>query len=103
MFGSEISDVLTRDLKTKQVFRGVFASNALPTFLSQGQTHALVINFDTNDKPGSHWIGVFVRSSGSCVYFDPLGLPPMIPTIQRFIKRNSTSLTCNTMTIQNLL
>ena len=103
MFGSEISNVLTHDLKSNQVFRGVFASNTLPSLLSQGQTHALVINFDPNDKPGSHWVGVFINASGSCIYFDPLGLPPMIPSIQLFIERNCTALQCNTMSIQSLL
>ena len=103
MFGSEISNILTRDLKSNQVFRGVFASNALPRFLNKGQTHALVINLDSHDKPGSHWVGVFINASGSCIYFDPIGFPPFVHTIQYFIKRNCSALQCNEMMIQNIL
>ena len=103
MFGSDIVNVLSTDLKCAPVFRGVFASDMLPTYLNKGTTHALVVNLDAHDKPGSHWVGVFINASGSCIYFDPIGFPPFEHTIKDFISRNCTALQCNTMTIQNIL
>ena len=82
MLGSEISKILKSDFQCKPFFRGVFASNTLPNVLPRGQNHALVINLDSNKKPGSHWVGLFISSSGHGVYFDSLGLNVFITNIK---------------------
>ena len=33
----------------------------------------LVINLDTKDKPGSHWVAAFVENFSKVYYFDSMG------------------------------
>ena len=102
MLGSEIEVLLYKDLKLKEQFRGVYASNTLPFFLRHGQTHAIVVNLDKSSQPGSHWCAIFILSNGFCVYFDPLGFPPFIPSIMTFLENNSIHCQWNAMNIQSL-
>ena len=103
MLGSEIACIIRKDLKLKNYFRGVFASDTLPIFLERGKTHAIVVNLDEISQPGSHWCAIFITSNGYCVYFDPLGIPPFVPSIVSFIEKNSTHYQWNEMIIQSLL
>ena len=101
MLGSEIAFLLNKDLKLKEYFRGVYASNTLPSFLIRGQTHAIVVNLDKSNQPGSHWCAIYILSNGFCIYFDPLGFPPFIPSIITFLENNSTHCQWNAMNIQS--
>lgn len=103
MLGSEITSIIKKDLKLKNYFRGVFASDTLPTSLERGKTHAIVVNLDKISQPGSHWCAIFIASNGYCIYFDPLGIPPFVPSILSFIEKNSTFYQWNDMIIQSLL
>ena len=103
MFGSEINDILTSDLKASLIFRGVFASDTLPKYLEKGKSHALIVNLDSSEKKGTHWIAIYISYFEHLTYFDPLGLPPFIESINNFIKNNCKTHNFNKMTIQNIL
>lgn len=46
---------------------------------------SMIINFDTSDKSGSHWVALFLSSKfKKAYYFDPFGLPPL-PSVVNFV------------------
>ena len=51
-------------------FRGVFMRDALPKKRSK-QTEAAIVNLDSNDSQGTHWVCFYGNN-----YFDSFGLPP---------------------------
>ena len=102
MRGYELTSLLQRDWRVRKTFRGVFPSDKLPR-LPHGITHSLVVNLDTHDKPGTHWCSIFISAHGDLMYFDSFGLPPLIPDIIQFIKRQSRIFRYNTMILQNVL
>jgi hypothetical protein len=55
------------------LYRGVFACDRVPTH----SVGFMVVNLDPHDRPGSHWIVVYIapdRQFGE--YFDSFGRPP---------------------------
>ena len=68
-------DYLARqDHYLEPIFRGVFASDQLPKEKDVRPRSAYIVNVDTHDKPGSHWISIFVEKD-QCQVFDSYGLP----------------------------
>ena len=68
-------DYLARqDPYLKPIFRGVFASDQLPKEKDNQTRSAYIVNVDTHDEPGSHWISIFVEEN-RCQVFDSYGLP----------------------------
>ena len=54
-------------------FEGVFAKNNLPP--GRHPNRMFILNTDTANLPGRHWIAVFIRDNIGYV-FDPLGMVP---------------------------
>lgn len=76
--------ICTLPKKIKTV--GVFASDQIPKRLALPA--AIVVNNDTSDKPGSHWVSLFIDKKGNANYFDSYGRPPISQYIRDAIKRN---------------
>ena len=55
------------------VFMGVFPSNHLPHPSREG---IFVVNTDACNRPGEHWICIFVGLDGKGEFFDSFGRPP---------------------------
>uniref|UniRef100_A0ABD2VUF9 Ubiquitin-like protease family profile domain-containing protein n=1 Tax=Trichogramma kaykai TaxID=54128 RepID=A0ABD2VUF9_9HYME len=53
---------------------GVYAADRVPRNVSLPA--CLIINCDTSDQPGSHWIALYIDKYASGIYFDSFGLPP---------------------------
>lgn len=70
------------------IFYGVFPSDEVPRTID-GFPRAFVINTDPSNKPGSHWLAVYIDSDGRADYFDSFGLSPRIPSITKLLN------TCN--------
>ena len=102
MRGWQLNEILQRDWRVRRVFRGVFASDSLPRYIEQGIPHAFIINIDRNNKPGSHWVALYIDAFGTATYFDSFGFPPYQPDIKNFIERNSYKLKNNPIIIQNI-
>ena len=68
---------ITRALKqapmTSKTFCGVFSSDKLPQTIEKYPC-GIVANTDPSDKPGKHWIAMFI--SFEQINFDPLGKSP---------------------------
>jgi len=56
-----------------ETFQGVFPLDLLPR--KKSTNTMFIINTDTSNLPGSHWIAVVVRNN-EAYCFDPLGFPP---------------------------
>ena len=87
MFAPEIEAVLDRDHRVRPYFKGVFPRDNLPRRVTERAVY--VINTDTSEGPGEHWVAVYFDGFKKCVYFDSFGLPPLHNSIRRFISCNS--------------
>ena len=57
-------------------FLGVFPAYKIPNLVNGWKRHAAyVVNIDTSDKPGKHWITFWHRRGGDAEYFDSYGIP----------------------------
>ena len=101
MNGRQIRDLLIKDWSVKQIFRGVFSSDGLPKQVRKGVAHAFVINTDPHDKPGAHWVALYVSAFGRATYFDSFGMLPFPQTIADFLTYNQWTLRSNPVTLQS--
>src|SRR6218665_635945 len=74
MNGARIESILRKDAKCRRVFLGVFPSDRLPNRFDSPAL--MVCNTDPHDKPGEHWIVIYVEDGSYGEYFDSFGLPP---------------------------
>jgi len=49
---------------------------------------ALIVNTDSSDKPGQHWIAISIGSNGKGKYFDSYGLPPLHHEFNDFLSKH---------------
>ena len=54
-------------------FLGAFPCDRIPTVGSKIKKYSIIVNLDTSQEPGSHWIAILVKNK-SVYYYDPLGL-----------------------------
>jgi len=66
---------ITSTLNHLPGFLGVYAADRLP--LNLQISSCLVANTDPHDKPGQHWIAIFIDHEGNGEYFDSYGRPPL--------------------------
>ena len=66
-------------------FLGVFPSDKLP--VSKVKPFYFVANTDPSNKPGTHWVAVFVNADGTAEYFDSYGLKPNVASIASFLRQ----------------
>jgi len=75
---SEITGILS----SLSCFVGVYAADRLP---SQPKiSSCLVANTDPHDKPGQHWVAIFIDHNGNGEYFDSYGKPPL-PILEKHL------------------
>ena len=63
--------VLGKKVLPQKSFLGVFARDQLPPYLPM-KNAAFIVNTDTSNLPGQHWLACIVRN-GEGFVFDPLG------------------------------
>lgn len=88
--------------KKLKCFIGVFACNKLPRHILK-KPACLIINTDPSNKPGTHWVAIYIPVKGKCEYFDSFGLKPKIRSIYNFIMRQSSSYLCNQIQLQSFI
>jgi len=81
-------------------FRGVYA---IDTLSHHTACSTYICNLDTHDKPGSHWIALYVPSEASkpIEYFDSYGFDAPIGFKDFLTYMNREYYVCNTRTIQH--
>lgn len=66
----QISEILERAIDIEDArFEGVFPRDLLPR-LFRSYPACVVVNADSSDKPGSHWIALYFISPTHCELFD---------------------------------
>jgi hypothetical protein len=71
------------------VFHGVFPSDMIPPV--EKYPVAMVCNTDPHDKPGQHWIAMYISDDGIGEYFDSYGQPPFIGNFIEFLNNETTA------------
>ena len=75
----QITAILQTNFMTKDIFRGVYPMDQLPSTC----TGAMVINTDDHNEPGQHWVAIYYDDVKE--YFDSYGIPPQDTRLQKFI------------------
>ena len=68
---TELETLARDDGKLRPFFRGVFAADRLPR---AGPKGGYIVNTDPHDRPGRHWLGLWVDKN-ACQVMDSYGLP----------------------------
>ena len=83
----QLYDILSQDLHVGPHFGGVYPRDRLP---SGSTRRSFVVNTDTSDRPGEHWVCIHFGEDGVAEYFDSYGLPPWAyGDIVRFMRSRS--------------
>ena len=72
MYASQIHRILSNDNNASRYFAGVFPADRLPPLKKEA---AFVVNTDTHDKIGSHWLSMFISDEDTLEFFDSFGFP----------------------------
>lgn len=91
MDSSQLREVLSRDLGRS--FGGVYPRDLLPDQLRPHEK-AIVINTDSHDQPGTHWVCLYCNGA-HVEYFDSYRLPLLHQEIRQFISRHVRHWTYN--------
>lgn len=73
MYGNQIHRILYRDPITAPTFQGVFSSDQIPSL--HPRSH-IVVNLDSAQQPGSHWLALYTKNENHLEFFDSLGQSP---------------------------
>ena len=79
---------------------GVYAANHVPRLLSVPA--AIVTNLDTSDKPGSHWVAIYIDKNGYGNYFDSYGVGPVSRHHIDRLRRNCIRFQWNKRQVQSV-
>ena len=77
-------------------YDGTFPIDNLPQ--TRKKTYKLIINTDTQNLPGTHWIALYVCKKKGYV-FDPLGYPPPLK-LQHWLNKQGIRWICNLRQLQ---
>lgn len=78
---------------------GVFPADQIPRRWTKPA--AIIANTDGHRQPGSHWVAMYVGSSGRATYFDSYGLPPLVPQHLLRLRGNCSFYRWNTKRLQS--
>ena len=83
------------------VFISVFSAHQAPDII-QRRPAALIVNTDTYDKPGKHWIAMYFDKNGKGRFFDSYGRKPSFLRLcwKHFMDNNSNEWTFNKIQVQ---
>ena len=70
----QLDYLVRQDPYLELIFKGVFASDQLPKEKEIQTRSAYIVNVDTHDRQGSHWLRIF-KENDQCEVFDSYGLP----------------------------
>ena len=81
---------------------GIFSADRLPSRIPVKRPLLLVCNTDRHNKPGEHWIAMYLAKDGTGEYFDSLGEPPR-PIFRDFLDGHCTNIVFNEEQLQSVL
>ena len=87
-------------LRCRGQFLGVYPIDKLPKTLPPKRPLILVCNTDPHDRPGQHWIVIFIDIHSVGEHFDSFGQRPA-KTFQDFMRYHCFKWICNQRQIQS--
>ena len=96
----QIDEIFKKHSYTKRVYKGTRAFNELPKRIIRPS--AFIINTETRDKQGEHWLAIFYNTNGSVEFFDSFGLGPTFYGLDEFLIKSSKKCFYNTIALQSL-
>ena len=72
MDSKQIEKILWANKWTNPSFIGCFAADEIPKAFYKYPC-SIIINLDTKNKPGSHWVAAYIQNPSKIYYFDSLG------------------------------
>jgi hypothetical protein len=89
--------------KNYKCYVGTYARNMLPTAFIKQRPFALIMNTDPIEKPGQHWVAVFVDTKNNAEYFDSYGFQPLHQDVYNFFENQKiNNLLYNTKQFQGV-
>ena len=77
----------------------MYSADQIP--LVWGKPAAFVLNTEAHNKPGEHWVAIYVSRGGDGYYFDSFGTPPHVQSHLIRIRRNCRKLRWYTQRLQS--
>ena len=93
-----IDNYLSHDAVVNKFYKGVMSYDELPRVISEG---LYVVNTDTSDGPGKHWICLFVDHNHVIDYFDSLGEEPK--ELKMYLQNQNLMYRYNSKRLQGLM
>ena len=100
MNSSQLLHILRQDAFAKTVFTDVLPSDRLPAKLRKPK--GFIVNTDPSNKPGTHWVAVYVGTDGKREFWDSYGKEPAFYSQQftRFLEKHCKTFTWNKKVLQ---
>ena len=95
----QIEGLLKKDSQAKKILKNVCTLDEIEVL---SYPSAYVINSDTSNKKGEHWVAVYFDKNRRGKYFYSYGLPPAILGPEAYMDRFSLDWIYNRKTIQSL-
>lgn len=95
----ELTAILSKAPELKSLNAEVCAKDLLPE-KKPLDLRAYIINTDTSEEPGEHWVALYFRND-QAIYFDSYGQSPDENYVLPFIQRNARSWIENTKMLQS--
>jgi hypothetical protein len=64
---------------------GVYAADAIPYVIRKPAAN--IVNTDEEDKPGTHWVAMYIPKRGCLEFFDSYGIPPLVKGHMEFLNK----------------
>lgn len=95
---------INNELKDYNCYIGTYARDLLPKKVIIKRPLALIMNTDKANKPGQHWIALFIDKNNNANYLDSYGFPPMCQEIIKFLSLNKVKyIQYNTQQLQSVI
>lgn len=82
------------------IFHGIYPIDRLPRSLPTRRPLLLVANTDPHDKPGRHWIAIYLDTNNGGEYFDSMGEEPL-RLFDKFLSKFCSRYVYNDLQIQS--
>ena len=82
-----------------KTFLGVFPCDNLPILKSFPAS--LIMNTEPQNKPGKHWVAMYINENRFGLYFDSYGFPPLNEEFKEFLDKNCSAWTYNKIMFQS--
>lgn len=89
----QLEKILKKDKCTRQKFIGIFPRDKLPKRVEFPS--CFIFNTDPHDRPGEHWIAVYIDNKGKCQFFDPFGNSPSYYGLENYFSKISKNVSFN--------